>query len=128
MSFCNSDRYEALETDNPDDEEFSDLYFFDNKNESEELWMVWTFYEWSINTMHIYETEQEAEEAFNQTLNESYYKPYPGNREISVSERDEEGNQMYTLYHKHNGLYTLPDKAHRVVLHKFSIFDESISL
>ena len=124
ISFCNSDKYENFNIEETN--EFLNLYIFDNKNKIEDLWMVFIFYENTIISLNIYETLNEAKQAFDEILKESYYEP--SNDEISVLEKDKENNQIYTLYNKDNGKYILPDKAQRIVLHKFNIYDESINL
>jgi hypothetical protein len=121
VSVCNSDEYREFGNDGEECEDyFRDLFECEYEyTHEEELFMVFSFYENSINIMNIYKNQTEANSCFNRMMAESHIQPIYD--EISVLENDKYGNKVYTLYHKNDGVYMLPDKAQRVVLQKFNI-------
>ena len=126
---CNSDNYREFNSDNNGeaDDEFVDLYEYISTEDSivdiDDLWMIFSFYENSINFMNIFVNQVDAKRVFNEMLKESYLEP--SDCEISVLEKDIDNNMIYTLYCKSNGKYELPDKAHRLVLQKFNIYKDT---
>lgn len=120
VSMCNSDEYREFGNDGDESEDFfRDLYEYKPEGYTEELFMVFVFYENSINIMNIYRDQTEAKCSFDRMMMESHIQPIYD--EISVLENDKADNKVYTLYHKNDGIYTLPDKAQRVVLQKFNV-------
>ena len=65
---CNTDEYNDFDNE-CDNDEFTDLYVYDNITGTEDLWMIFTFYENSINCMKIYKTYDEANIIFNEIIN-----------------------------------------------------------
>ena len=128
ISTCNSDAYRVIQGAEEEDE-FINTYEFNEYNKDSEsseysqcVWMVFKFYENTINSMSVLNNYDDAINEFDLLRNESSMTP--SYNEHSVLEKDTDGNAVYTLYVKCDGVYMLPDKAQRVVLQKINIFDE----
>lgn len=128
VSTCNSDEYrefgnDGVESDCYFNSDFKDLYEYEytpgEDAVADELFMVFSFYEYTINIMNIYTDLIDAKKCFNRMVSEIHMRPVYD--EISVLESDKLSNRVFTLYHKNDGQYTLPDKAKRVVLQKINI-------
>ena len=118
ISTCNSSTYRVIPGAQEEDE-FVDTFEYHHLDEISSRWMVFRFYENSIDAMSIFANYDEAVNEFDILCN-----MVPSDAESSVLERDVDCNAMYTLYIKSNGVYVLPDKAQRVVLQKINMFDD----
>ena len=107
IQVCNSDELIEVDCDDEDcDDEHGDVfeYKLDQEQEQEqehELWMCFDFYETSICSMHIFDSEQLANEKFNLLIAQEHLAPV--NDEIAVFENDCNGGRIYTLYCKDDG-------------------------
>ena len=108
---CNSDNYSMLKFHDDDDDDIISNLFRTEREPCEALWLVFRFYESSVDAAFVFDQEALAKATFESEACE--ITPYE--KEIKVTEAHDDGYEMCCTYVKFGRKYILPDKATRVV-------------